>query len=72
MHSPNYANAMITSEVMAASIRKKRGNSRLPAMRDTIYDVESPWFAVQYCRALIFDHQCHVVFVDNKTASKQP
>ena len=40
-HSP--CHAMMSSEVRAASIRKKRANSQSPVMRDLVYEVESPW-----------------------------
>ena len=53
-HSPCYA--MMASEVRAAS---NRANLQSPAMRDSDYEVESPWevesSAVQYCRTLNFD-----------------
>ena len=45
-------------EVRAASIRKNRANSRSPAMRDSVYEVESPCVVssgVQYCCTLNFD-----------------
>ena len=40
-HSP--CHAMMSSEVRAASICKNRAISRSPAMRDLVYEVESPW-----------------------------
>ena len=46
MHSPYYANVMMSSEVRAASTCKNQANLQLPAMRDSVYEVESPWVGI--------------------------
>ena len=46
MHSPCYA--MMSSEVRAASKRKNQANSQSPTMRDSVYEVESPWLGTIY------------------------
>ena len=46
MHSPYYA--MMSSEVRAASKRIKKANLQSPTMRDSVYEVESPWLGAIY------------------------
>ena len=42
------ANAMMSSEVRAASKRKNQANWQSPTMRDSVYEVESPWLGAIY------------------------